>query len=243
MGPISLLRLVVWLGAASGVLSTPVAIEPRRVIGHDRVVGFSASVPGGATGSLYKKHQPYLEVQHGCVPFSAVSRSGDTSGGLKPTGAHNGKCSKNKGQVYARQGTYGGRRAIMYAWYMPKDSPSSGLGHRHDWESVVVWLDRKTATTSAKVVGVAVSGHGKYSKKKARDVKFTNSSPRVAYNSQWPVNHSLFFTSKQGGRQPLIAYEKLTNAARKALERTNFGSANVPFINKNFQNNLKKAAM
>ncbi|KAI9162876.1 25 kDa protein elicitor [Paramyrothecium foliicola] len=283
MGPISIIRLALWMSAASSIVAAPAAepqdinelgdavehtepqdltafgdaldtadphdivdtrdIEARAVIGHDKVVGFPTSVPGGAVGALYKKHQPFLKVFHGCVPFPAVNRGGDTSGGLKETGAHNGKCSKNKGQVYARQGSYGGRRAIMYAWYMPKDSPSSGLGHRHDWESIVVWLDRKEATTKAKVAGVAVSGHGKFDKKKARDVRFSGSRPLIAYNSQWPMNHRLYFTPQKGGQQPLIAYEKLTNAARKALEKRDFKSANVPFINKNFANNLKKAAL
>jgi hypothetical protein len=130
----------------------------------------------------------------------------------------------------------------MYAWYMPKDSPSSGLGHRHDWESVVVWLDREKATTSAKVIGVAVSSHGGFNKKKARDVKFS-SGPHIGYDSKWPLNHDLIFTTQKGGRQPLIAYEKLTTAARNALEKTSFKDANVPFIKKNFANNLKKAAM
>lgn len=77
MGPLSLIRLAVWLGALSGTIAAPV-IEPRKVIGHDKVVGFPTSVPGGATGDLYKKYQPYLKVFHGCVPFPAVNRAGDT---------------------------------------------------------------------------------------------------------------------------------------------------------------------
>jgi hypothetical protein len=50
----------------------------------------------------------------------------------------------------------------MYSWYMPKDSPSSGLGHRHDWENVVVWLS--SASTTATLRGVAISAHGDYQK-------------------------------------------------------------------------------
>jgi hypothetical protein len=38
--------------------------------------------------------------------------------------------------------------------YMPKDEPSTGLGHRHDWEGVVVWLTSSTATTAANIVAV-----------------------------------------------------------------------------------------
>ena len=46
----------------------------------------------------------------------------------------------------------------MYSWYMPKDSPSSGLGHRHEWENVVVWLSGQSE--SATLRGVAISAHG-----------------------------------------------------------------------------------
>lgn len=83
-------------------------------------------------------------------------------GGLAPTGSSNGQCSSSTGQVYARAATYNGAYAIMYSWYMPKDSPSDGLGHRHDWENIVVWLT--DATTSATVRGVAISAHGGYQK-------------------------------------------------------------------------------
>lgn len=38
------------------------------------------------------------------------------SEGLQQTGAINGGCSQNKGQIYTRSGTFGGRYGIMYAW-------------------------------------------------------------------------------------------------------------------------------
>jgi hypothetical protein len=43
---------------------------------------------------------------------------------------------------------------------MPKDEPSDGLGHRHDWEGVIVWLSSSTATTAANIVAVCPSAHG-----------------------------------------------------------------------------------
>lgn len=163
------------------------------------------------------------------------------SGGLAPTGSPNGGCASSGGQVYARQGTHGGRRAIMYAWYMPKDSPSSGLGHRHDWESAVVWLNGESA--DATVLGVAASAHGDFNKRSVGDVSFSGTRPRLGYRSHWPTNHQMVFTTNQGGEQPLIAYEELTEEARRALDETDFGSANVPFNQWNFANNLGKAAL
>ncbi|KAM0323019.1 hypothetical protein ACHAQA_009118 [Verticillium albo-atrum] len=236
----SLISIVTWLAAASSTLAAPL-LEARAVIAHDAVVGFSQTVPSGVAGQLYLKHKPYLKVFNGCVPFPAVNAAGDTGGGLNPTGSSSASCSSSTGQVYARQGVYNGANAIMYSWYMPKDSPSSGLGHRHDWEAAVVWLS--SAGTDATVVSVAASAHGDFDTKVAADVSFTGVRPRLGYSSTWPVNHQIIFTSDQGGEQPLIAWESLTAAARTALENTNFGSANVPFKDANFASNLQKAAL
>ncbi|KAF9877554.1 necrosis inducing protein [Colletotrichum karsti] len=235
----SVLRLASWLAAAVSVSAAP--LQPRAVIDHDAVVGFPETVPSGTVGNLYLKYKPYLKVVNGCVPFPAVDSAGNTGGGLATSGSSNGGCSSSTGQVYARGGTYNGAYAIMYSYYMPKDSPSTGLGHRHDWENTVVWLS--AASESATVLGVAVSAHGDYDTKTS-GISFTDTThPRVGYQSTWPVNHQMIFTSEQGGQQPLIAWESLTSAARTALENTDFGSANVPMKEGNFNNNLGKAAL
>ncbi|KAK1999966.1 necrosis inducing protein [Colletotrichum falcatum] len=216
-------------------------VERRAVIAHDAVVGFPETVPSGVVGALYLKYKPYLYVVNGCVPFPAVDAAGNTGGGLSPTGSSNGGCSSNIGQVYARGGSYNGRYGIMYSYYMPKDSPVSGMGHRHDWENTVVWLS--DASDSATVVGVAVSAHGNYDKKTS-GVDFTGvTHPRIGYRSIWPLNHQMIFTSTTGGQQPLIAWESLTDAARTALQNTDFGSANVPMKDGSFTNNLANAAV
>ncbi|MCY8689490.1 NPP1 family protein, partial [Bacillus spizizenii] len=72
------------------------------VIGHDKVVGFDEDVPTTIAQKAEKKFQPYLKVYSGCVPFPAVDAQGNTSGGLQPTGAPEGGCSKHTGQVYSR---------------------------------------------------------------------------------------------------------------------------------------------
>lgn len=122
---------------------------------------------------------------------------------------------------------------------MPKDSPSAGLGHRHDWENVVVWLSSEDA--SASIVGMSVSGHGNY--ETSTQVTLSGDSPLVGYISNWPLNHQMIFTTAKGGHQPLIAWESLTPAAQTALTDTDFGSANVPFKDSNFDNNLAKAVL
>lgn len=162
------------------------------------------------------------------------------SAGLKTTGSASGSCSSNLGQVYARGGVYNGRYAIMYGWYFPKDSPSNGLGHRHDWESAIVWLD-DVNKSSPQIVGLSASGHGQYDTITS-GFPLSGTRPKIRYFNTWPLNHQMGTTGTQGGEQPLIAWESLTQAARDALQNTNFGSANVPFKDPNFNDNLAKAS-
>lgn len=127
----------------------------------------------------------------------------------------------------------------MYAWYMPKDEPSDGLGHRHDWEGCVVWLS--SMSTSATLLGVSASAHGGWDANTSPNLSGT--SPLIRYYSTWPLDHQMGFTSTVGGLQPLIAWESLTAAAQTALQNTDFGSANVPFKDANFNNNLAEAEL
>ncbi|OAL45737.1 necrosis-and ethylene-inducing protein-like protein 1 precursor [Pyrenochaeta sp. DS3sAY3a] len=225
------------LAVATCVLAAPTSLVSRAVINHDAVVGFPQTVPSGIVGTLYLKYKPWLQVYNGCVPFPAVNAAGDTGGGLATSGSSNGGCSSSTGQVYARSGTYNGAYAIMYSWYFPKDSPSSGLGHRHDWENVVVWLSSQSE--SATIRGVAISAHGDYQKEASPP--FSGTRPLIGYMSVWPVNHQLIATDKQGGEQPLIAWESMTAAARNAIETTDFGSATPSFRDNNFQSYLADA--
>ncbi|KAL8366383.1 hypothetical protein RB595_004924 [Gaeumannomyces hyphopodioides] len=227
------------LVAAAASQSMAAPLEPRAVINHDAVVGFPETVPGGPIGANLLRFKPWLKVFSGCVPFPAVDANGNTGGGLKPTGGSSSGCSKNLGQVYARAGQYDGRWALMYSWYMPKDSPSPGLGHRHDWENCVVWIDDATSA-SPNIVAMAASGHGGYDRTSG-PFALDGTRPKIRYFSNWPLNHQLGFTDVEGGEQPLVAWESLTDAARNALSTADFGSAGVPFKDDSFMNNLAKA--
>ncbi|KAL2869072.1 NPP1 family protein [Aspergillus lucknowensis] len=216
----------------------------RGVIDHDAVVGFPETVPDGTLGEQYLAYQPYLVVENGCVPFPAVDADGNTSGGLDPSGGSNGDCSSSTGQIYARStmadgsdATYGA--AIMYAWYFPKDSPSTELGHRHDWEGVIVWLSDGSSTAAENIAAVCPSAHGDWN----CDTEFTLSEthPLIRYFSVWPVNHQLGLTDEVGGSQPLVAWESLPDVSRDALQSTDFGSATVPCKDDVWGGNLEAA--
>jgi hypothetical protein len=119
---------------------------------------------------------------------------------------------------------------------MPKDEPSDGLGHRHDWENAVVFLSENSS--DATFVAMVVSEHGGYVSGTAT---FDGTNPYVGYISYWPVDHTLIFTTTEGGTQPLIAWEELTDAARTALDTTDFGDATASFKDSNFQSYLADA--
>lgn len=232
---------LICLAFFASVIFVPTA--DAAVKNHDEIVGFKEVTPITVTQKAAKRFQPYLKVAHGCVPFPAVDAQGNTSGGLEPTGAPEGHCSKSTGQVYSRSAWHNGVWAIMYAWYFPKDSPLPGLGHRHDWEAIVVWIDNP-ANQNPKVLSIAYSGHGKFEKvtPTPNSVIMEGDHPKIRYDApQAPLNHSLFVDSAKGGMQPLIGWEDLTPAARDALNTTKFGAANVPFNQDNFVNNLNKA--
>ncbi|KAF1930481.1 NPP1-domain-containing protein [Didymella exigua CBS 183.55] len=228
------------LTAATCVSALPTSLDKRAVIDHDAVVGFAEAVPSGTVGTLMLKYKPYLKVTLGKFThlqraWTGVNTNG--SGGLATTGSSDSDCSSSTGQVYTRAGSYSGKFGIMYSWYMPKDSPSTGLGHRHDWENIVVWLSDES--TSATVTGVAISAHGDYQKDSSPS--FQGTSPKIGYISYYPVNHQLIATTDLGGQQPLIAWDSMTAAARTAIENTDFGSATPSFRDSNFQSYLSDA--
>ncbi|MBO9726209.1 MAG: NPP1 family protein [Novosphingobium sp.] len=221
-------RLVRWIvPALAACLAGPAF---AAVIGHDQV----QPIPAAAESYMFK-FQPLLKVEDGCVPFPAVDADGNTSGGLSPTGSRNGGCSSSTGQVYVRAQTRYGLCAVMYAWYFPKDQVLDG--HRHDWESAVVWLS--SCDESANIVAVSYSAHSGYDK--STSPPLDGSHPKVRYYTNGITNHQLGSTTSQGGQQPLIQWEKMPAAARNALTNTSFGDGNVPMKDANFANNIVKA--
>ncbi|CAI6255310.1 unnamed protein product [Periconia digitata] len=220
---------------ATAAIASPTNLKRSESKPHNKVVGFQEKVPSGLEGDLMKKYKPYLFVQNACVPFPAVNAQGDWSEGLKATGKWDGECGHNKGQVYVRSG-WGkdGAWGIMYSWYFPKDMPV----HRHDWEEVIVWLESKSL--SAKVRGIAFSAHGDYDKETV-NIHYKGTRPKVAYFSLG--SHQLGYTEKDGGSQPMIAWDSMTEAARKSLTDADFGDASVKFHDKGnqFKNRLDKS--
>ncbi|POM59592.1 Necrosis inducing-like protein NPP1 type [Phytophthora palmivora] len=206
---------------------------------HDQVHPFGQPTPVSVSDKAAVKFKPQIHITNGCHPYPAVNAAGETSGGLKTQGC---KGSGWGSQVYGRSTWYKGRWAIMYSWYFPKDSPSTGLGHRHDWEHVIVWIDNP-AVLNPKILAVtpsAHSGYSKYAPPKAGTI--TGNTAKVEYESHWPVNHALDSTSKGGETQPLIMWDQMTEAARRSLNTVSFGDANVPMNEGNFMRKIANAS-
>lgn len=139
-----------------------------------------------------------------------------------------------------RSNSSGNHYALMYSWYFPKDEPSTGLGHRHDWEGVIVWLSESTRTSADNILAVCPSAHGGWDCS-TDGYTLDDTAPLIKYYSIWPVDHQCGLTSTVGGTQPLVAWESLPTVARNALSTTDFGDGNVPFIDSNIADNLNKA--
>ncbi|KAE8984407.1 hypothetical protein PR001_g23186 [Phytophthora rubi] len=213
------------------------------VIGHDQVASFAQPEPVTISEKAAVKFKPQLHISNGCHPYPAVNEAGDTGGGLSNTGAPSGKC-KGSGlgsQVYGRSGWHRDAWAIMYAWYFPKDMASFDLGHRHDWEHAVIWIDNPDVA-EPRILGVSVSSHSGYQKTTTIPTGSLNgTSVLLNYESTWPLDHELSFTTKGGDYQPLIMWGQLTDAARDSLSSTDFGSALMPMTDYWFSRKLDKA--
>lgn len=213
------------------------------VLSHDQVAPFTQPDPVTISEKAAVKFKPQLHISNGCHPYPAVNEAGDTGGGLSNTGAPSGKCNGSRlgSQVYGRSGWHSDVWAIMYAWYFPKDMASFDLGHRHDWEHAVIWIDNPDVA-EPKIIGVAASSHSGYAKTTTVPAGSLNgTSVLLNYESVWPLDHELSLTKKGGEYQPLIMWDQLTDAARNSLSSTDFGSALMPMTDFWFSGKLDKA--
>ncbi|KAG4049203.1 hypothetical protein JG687_00009606 [Phytophthora cactorum] len=212
-------------------------------INHDQVKPFAQPEPVTISERAAIKFKPQLRVTDGCYPYPAVNDAGETSGGLKTTGSSTAGC-KGSGwgsQVYGRSTWHRDVWAIMYSWYFPKDSPSTGLGHRHDWEHVIVWINNPDVPDPI-ILAVTPSAHSGYSKYAPPSADtLDGTSIKVNYESSYPMNHATDVTTETGEFQDLIMWDQVTDAARLALNTVSFGDANVPMNDGNFVSKLDKA--
>ncbi|KAK7045525.1 hypothetical protein VNI00_007357 [Paramarasmius palmivorus] len=228
--------LTIALLATSGAVSG--AILPRaESIGHDKVEKLPAS--GGPNQT---KFQPQLHIGNGCHSYPAVDADGNWSGGLKPTGSPSGSCrDTSKAQTYVRGADFKGKTAFLYAWYMPKDEISPSIGHRHDWEGAVVFLD----PDNNKIEGVAASAHGDWRKyKNPGGDKVDGNHVKLQYSAEGVNSHAIDITDKDGDLSTLVDWAAMPGPARDAInDASHWGDANPPLADAHFEDNLNEAWM
>ncbi|RLN88410.1 hypothetical protein BBJ28_00010588 [Nothophytophthora sp. Chile5] len=224
-------------------LASLVSVD-AAVIAHDAVVPFAQPTPTTTLQTLAIKFKPQIHISNGCHPYPAVDEDGNTSGGLSPTGGESSDCTGSSlgSQIYGRAVEYEGVYAFMYSWYMPKDETLSGLGHRHDWEAAVVWID-DISLAEPNIVALSASAHSGYNVYYPPSSSYLDGdSAKIDYSTSYIIiDHSLSATSTAGETQDLIMWDQLTAAAQTALDDTDFGDAIVPFKDSNFESKLASA--
>ncbi|KAG3065257.1 hypothetical protein PI124_g22819 [Phytophthora idaei] len=230
-------------------------------VDHDKIEPFPPPEPVTISEKAVIKFKPQLYTSKiVCVSYPAVNAAGEVTCGLKGTNGNDAcKYAPKGSQVYGRAGWYKDMWAIMYAWYFPKGFWLDFPTRRHDWKSVVVWIDNPDLETP-KIVGVSVSkSDTKYYKElkiwasnfvgyRMEGRRFhrtyiygSNTSLRFQYQIDLGSPY-LSFASWDGEYQDLIMREQLTDAARVALnDRNNFGRAEVPFSDEHYEDHLDKA--
>ncbi|OWZ08291.1 hypothetical protein PHMEG_00019192 [Phytophthora megakarya] len=217
-------------------------------IDHDKVEPLPQPEPVTVAEKAAVKFKPQLRTSpKACVSFPAVNAAGEVTGGLKGTNGNDACESAPLGsQIYGRAGWYEDKWAMMFSWYFPKRFARDLPQGRHDWKNVVVWIDNPDFETP-KILAVSLS-HSRTSYKKERDIyerNFVSNSPtslRIEYILLHLDPAFLGTGDSDGQYQDLIMWEQLTDPARGALnDANNFGDAEVPFNEGNYEKYLEKA--
>ncbi|MFC4922792.1 MULTISPECIES: NPP1 family protein [Delftia] len=141
----------------------------------------------------------------GCLASSPV---GEIAGELKPnpgikdTGARNGHCAyanqleKATVAVSEFKTNVDGDEysARMFSVYFVKDQgPTTGWGHRHDWEDVVIW------SKNGNIEYIGASQHGPIHNYKSQDVPHLKGQPNV-YAFKYVIHKGTHNFSKAQGK-------------------------------------------
>jgi hypothetical protein len=224
------------------LLTLLVSIRAEK-IKYDQVVPFPETAPTTSEAALALKFKPQLHISNGCHPYAAVDADGNTNAGLGVNKLLTScKGSPRGSQVYGRVTEYSGAVAIMYAWYFPRDLMVSPvwIGHRHDWEHIIVWVD--SLSKNAELLSVtarSLLGYKVYSPPDAD--KMDGNSAKIKYTWLIHSQHYLAATTKAGELQDLVMWENLTEPAREALDNTEYFLSMAPVGTDKFLENVAKA--
>ncbi|GGW86862.1 MULTISPECIES: NPP1 family protein [Streptomyces] len=203
--------------------------------------------------TFQNKYMPLFDYDgDSCFPAAAVDASGKLNGGLDNTGSITGGCRTDhlgKANTYSQGWCKNGWCAYVYALYFEKDQTLNGadaFGHRHDWESVVVF--QKEGEERPRYL--AASRHGGYSTHPINEVPMDGNRVKIVYHKDGASTHAFRFAKSgetavawgNGGwdRPALVTMENMAKTPRDQLWNSTWGKANFPLTG-NLQSNINKA--
>lgn len=188
----------------------------------------------------------------GCYATAAIGLDGTLNPGLKPGGAVNGRCHDYpqlaNANTYSRAKCNNGWCAVMYASYFEKDQATLGpaaIGHRHDFEHVVVWIKDN------QVQYVATSQHSTWKWYPRSQVRFDGAHPKVVYHKDGVSTHFIRLANAnddppenvtRGWFYPsLVGWEGYPPGLRDKLMNADFGAATIKITDSRFNGALNSA--
>lgn len=174
----------------------------------------------------------------GCYATAAIGADGTVNPGLKLGGDVNGHCRDaaqlNNANTYSREKCNHDWCAVVYGSYFEKDQATLGpaaIGHRHDWEHVVVWINGN------QVKYVSVSQHSGYQVAASSSVRFDGTHPKVVYHKDGFSTHDFRFANSNdeppenetgGWFYPrLVGWNGYPAGLRDKLMNADFGEATL----------------
>ncbi|WP_329202582.1 MULTISPECIES: NPP1 family protein [unclassified Streptomyces] len=230
------------LGAASLVMTLPTAA----------VAAVIPQLPQNADGLEQTFSPAYDYDRDGCYATAAISPDGTANPGLKPGGDVNGHCRDlaqlQNSNTYSRAKCNNGWCAVMYASYFEKDQATLGpaaIGHRHDFEHVVVWIKDN------QVEYVSTSQHSGWKWYPRSQVRFDGTHPKAVYHKDGASTH--FFRLANGNDEPaenhtgnwffprLVGWNGYPAGLRDRLMNADFGAATIKISDPRFNDALNAA--
>ena len=210
---------------------------------HDLLQPFPEPKPTTVSEIAAIRFKPTLYIEHGCHPYPAVNAQGNTSSGLKPTGPSDGRCKKPPlgSQIYARADWYDDQWGIIFAWFFPKDSVISGIGHRYDWEWIVVWINNPNVSVPILKGVTTVESEGLVRTDRIEADQLSPNGPKFEYDIE-DNRHYIELSEEDGESQPLIMWHQMTPEAQCALNNAKWNKDRLmPLADDVFKFNLANA--
>jgi hypothetical protein len=219
--------------------------------------GVLTPLPESAT-DFQKAVRPFFDYDSdSCFPAAAIDPWGNLNGGLDDSGPVTGQCRSGhlgKANTYARSKCNNGWCGIVYTLYFEKDMSCdncTATSHRHDWESVVVWVKEGTRQPSY----VSASSHGDFSIHPVNEVPMDGAHVKIVYHKDGALTHAFRFAKwgetaeawGDGGWDvaALLSWDHFPGSNGPALQSklnySSWGDANFPIQDWRFNNTLTGA--